>query len=80
MAVRRKQEPLLEEDLMAIPPPVKNGYAFIQSLGRFVDELMRHSRDGERSGISDLSAKERPEDDPEPIEPPPPVPGGTETR
>lgn len=65
-----------------IPDPVPGGYDHVQSLGHVVDELMRHSRDGESVvAVSELDPKSEDPDpnDPEPITPPPPVPGGDES-
>lgn len=63
------------------PPPVDGGTEYIESLGRFVDDLMGDSRMRERTRRElepfYLRDEEMPEDPP-PVEPPPPVPGVTE--
>jgi hypothetical protein len=66
-----------------IPRPVDGGTEHLESLGRFVDDLMGDSRlrariDAESEALF-LSQDEMPQDPP-PSEPPPPVPGGTDTE
>ena len=78
MAIRKKEATVLDEGYTAVPPPVKDGYDFVQSLGGIVDELMGHSRDGKASEPSGMWAERPLDDDPEPIAPPAPVPGGDE--
>ena len=78
MAVRKDKEEAMPPSADAsVPPPVAGGYANLQSLGHLVDEMMRHSDDGEAVGAL-LTNPDRdiPSDDPEPITPPPPVPDG----
>ena len=64
-----------------IPRAVEGGAEHLESLGRFVDDLMGDSRLRERMRTESeplmLPEDEMPEDPP-PSEPPPPVPGGTE--
>lgn len=76
MAIRKKDAPPLDEGDVAVPPAVSDGYDFVQSLGGIVDELMRHSHDGETARPSDIRAERPLDDDPEPIAPPSPVPAG----
>lgn len=64
-----------------IPQPVEGGTEYLESLGRFIDDLMgdsrrQHATDRESASLF-LRDDEMPED-PEPSEPPPPVPGGNE--
>lgn len=78
MAIRKSKEEhrVLTPDL-EIPTPVRDGYEHVQSLGRFVDDLMRHSRDGEEGGALRVDGQPGDSDgDPEPITPPEPVPQG----
>ncbi len=70
--------PLVDEESTPIPPPVEDGHDFVQSLGGVVDELMRHARDGRAGRPSNMWAERPLEDDPEPIAPPAPVPGGND--
>jgi hypothetical protein len=64
-----------------IPRPVEGGTEHLESLGRFVDNLMGDSRLRARVQ-AELEPLLMPEDempeDPPPSEPPPPVPDGTE--
>jgi len=64
-----------------IPRPVEGGIEYLDSLGRFVDDLLGDSRLRARvqAELEPLLMRddEMPEDPP-PSEPPPPVPGGTE--
>lgn len=62
-----------------IPSPVEDGYDFVQSLGKMVDEVMRHSRDGSAVKALSVDSERRLEGDPEPITPPDPVPDGSDT-
>ena len=66
-----------------IPRPVDGGIEYLESLGRFVDDLMGDSRRRKRARADLepflLREDEMPEDPP-PSEPPPPVPGGTDTE
>lgn len=65
-----------------IPPPVPGGTGEVESLGRWIDNLLGDARIGRR-----VEAKLRPHylredelpDDPPAEEPPPPVPDGTGT-
>jgi hypothetical protein len=77
MAVRKKKTEVRPSPSDAsVPPPVAMGYANVQSLGHVVDEFMHHSRDGEAVEAFSLERDQDGSDDPEPIEPPPPVPDG----
>lgn len=78
MALRKRvQGEPIEEHETALPPPVEEGYDFVQSLGKVVDEAMRHSRDGAAVETSlSTSSEKLLEPDPEPITPPGPVPDG----
>lgn len=63
-----------------VPAPVEEGYGFVQSLGKWIDEAMGHSRDGAVAEDTLRAASERESDqDPEPITPPEPVPDAEET-
>ena len=73
-----------EEDVAPaarIPRPVEGGTEYLESLGRFVDDLMGDSRRRERARLELepllLREDEMPQDPP-PSQPPPPVPGGTD--
>lgn len=65
-----------------VPPPVFDGTAYLESLGRFVDDFLGDARI--RRKVADelealmLRENEMPPDPP-PSEPPPPVPDGTGT-
>ncbi len=63
-----------------LPPPVPGGTGHIQSLGRWIDNLMGAARD-HRKVEEEMAPLLMSEDDmgpdPEPLEPPPLVPGGT---
>lgn len=77
MAVRKRDD-VRSEPVSTVPTPVRDGYAFVQSLGTLVDEAMGHTRDGKSIGA--FEAVERPtQGDPEPLEPPAPVPDGDES-
>ncbi len=82
MATQREEAPAEEEIAPSrVPRPVDGGIDYVESLGRFVDNLMgdaRAIRAAERHlAPLTLRADEMP-DDPEPSEPPPPVPDATE--
>jgi hypothetical protein len=65
-----------------IPRPVPGGTGYIQSLGRWIDNLMRDA-DDRRKTAEEIEPMLLGEDemppDPEPTEPPPPVPDGSGT-
>lgn len=76
MALRKREE-VPREPSPAVPPPVGDGYDFVQSLGGVIDDAMGHARDGK--SVKAYEVLERPiQGDPEPIELPPPVPDGGE--
>jgi hypothetical protein len=63
------------------PQPVEGGIEYLESLGRFIDDLMGDSR--RRRRVAEelepfLLCDDEMPDDPPPSEAPPPVPGGTE--
>jgi hypothetical protein len=65
-----------------IPRPVPGGTGHIESLGRWIDNLLgdaRIQRRAEKQLETLLLSKEEMPPDPEPVEPPPPVPDGTGT-
>jgi len=77
---RVEAEPDPKEPMPRIPRPVPGGTESIESLGRFIDDvLMGHARTQRRIArdMEDhlLTDEESPEDPP-PSEVPPPVPGG----
>lgn len=77
MAIRNQQDAGPPPADAAVPPPVADGYDDVQSLGRLVDEMMRHSKDGAAINVQPLGRLTDPgEGDPEPIAPPEPVPDG----
>lgn len=65
-----------------LPRSVPGGTGYIESLGRWIDNLLGDARDRRKTEEAlepfTLSEDEMPPD-PEPVEPPPPVPGGTGT-
>lgn len=69
------------EDKIRLPRPVPGGNEAIESLGRFIDNLMgdaRMHRAAKRELEPLLLKEEEMEPDPEPLDLPEPVPGGTE--
>lgn len=83
MGAERQVEAGREEpEDVRIPPPVRGGTSYVESLGRWVDNLLgdeRMHRAVQRElAPSYLGEKEAPPDPP-PSEPPPPVPDGTVT-
>lgn len=80
----RAEEYVEEEEISEskIPPPVPGGTRYIESLGRWIDDLLGDARD-RRKAAEALAPRLLTEDemppDPEPVEPPPPVPDGTGT-
>jgi len=65
-----------------MPPPVPGGTMYLESLGRWVDNLMgdeRTHRTAERELAPRYLQQEQVPQDPPPSEPPPPVPDGTGT-
>src|SRR5436853_7849747 len=83
MAVKR--ETVCDEDRAGIespiPPPFSDGIEYVESLGRWVDNLFgdrRIQRAADRSMAQVVGPQDEP-DEPELVEPPDPVPDGTET-
>lgn len=70
-----------ERDRVAIPPPVQDGDDHLESLGRFVDNLLGDARDQAAADdqVSRIVGKAESPDDPPPVEIPEPVPDGDET-
>ena len=64
------------------PPSVRGGTMYLESLGRWIDNLLGderlHRAAQEKLALHYLQEDEVPEDPP-PLEPPPPVPDGTVT-
>jgi hypothetical protein len=72
-----------EESMSLIPPPVPGGVDHLESLGPFIDRLLGDGR-RRRAALKELaplclSGDDAPVD-PEPVEPPPPLPDGTDTK
>lgn len=77
MAIRKSEREQTPTPELQVPGPVGDGYDYVQSLGRVIDDLMGHSRDGEKVGA--FRSEDRPGDpegDPEPVTPPELVPQG----
>jgi hypothetical protein len=66
---------LQEPESAPIPPPADNGVEYLESLGPFVDRLMGDGRAQSNADeeISKLVGETPAPEEPEPIEPPPPV-------
>jgi len=73
LAIRKSEHEQTPTPVLQVPAPVGDGYDYVQSLGCVIDDLMGHSRDGEKVGA--LRSENRP-GDPDPITPPEPVPQG----
>jgi len=75
-------EPVRETKQVKVPPPVPGGTTYLESLGRWVDNLLGDERIHQAAqrelAPSYLQEEEAPQDPP-PSEPPPPVPDGTGT-
>ena len=70
-----------EHPLTKIPPPIEGGTYTEQSLGRWIDRLMgdrRHRREAAAQLEPFLMSSAEISPDPEPIEIPEPIPGGSE--
>jgi len=84
LGAERQVEALGHEDPneVRIPPPVRGGTRYLESLGRWFDNLLGDELI-HRSAQRDLAPRYLGEDetppDPSPSEPPPPVPDGTGT-
>ena len=71
------------ESTTLIPPPVPGGTDHLESLGSLVDGALgdrriRRAVEAEMTSLA-LAGPNGPTD-PEPVQPPPPVPGGTDTE
>ena len=64
-----------EPEPARIPPPVEDGIQYLESLGPLVDRLMgdKRARDHADREVAKLVGETPPPEEPEPIEPPPPV-------
>lgn len=83
MGAERKVERVgSEAEESKLPPPVPGGTMYLESLGRWIDNLLGDERI-RRAAQRELSPQYLREDeapkDPPPSEPPPPVPDGTGT-
>ncbi|MDP9331637.1 MAG: hypothetical protein M3P11_13515 [Actinomycetota bacterium] len=68
-----------ERDSVRLPRAVEGGTIYYESLGRWIDDLMgdsRQRREAEET-LDQVFARDDEVEDPEPIEPPVPVPGGS---
>lgn len=82
MATDPKVEPQVgEHKRMMIPPPVPDGEDHLESLGRFVDNLLGNARVWAAAdrNLARIVGKAEAPDDPPPVEIPEPVPEGDET-
>ena len=84
MGAKHQVEPSeqAEPDELRFPAPVPGGTMYLESLGRWIDNLLGDERI-HRSAKQSLAPRYLGEDeapqDPPPSEPPPPVPDGTGT-
>lgn len=70
-----------EHPLAKIPRPIEGGTFSEQSLGRWIDRLMgdrRHRREAEAQLEPFLMSRDEMSPDPEPVQIPEPIPGGSE--
>jgi hypothetical protein len=70
-----------QETRVRLPQPVEGGTEHIESLGRFIDDLMGDSRRRERirrESAGMFMDDDKMSEDPPPSEPPPSVPDGTD--
>lgn len=74
LAIRKSEHEQTPTPVLQVPAPIGDGYDYVQSLGCVIDDLMGHSRDGEKVGA--LRSENRP-GDPDPTTPPEPVPKAT---
>lgn len=82
MATDPKVEPQAEKSgRTLIPPPVPDGEDHLESLGRFVDNLLGDARAQAAADqkVARIVDKAEAPDDPPPVEIPEPVPEGEET-